>query len=622
MEKLLDKLHSVEQLREWDIPMLQQLAEELREFLIATVSKTGGHLAPNLGVVELTIALHRVFDTPRDKIIWDVGHQAYVHKIITDRKDRFHTLRTYGGISGFTKSEESPFDPFGAGHASTAISAALGIATARDLAGENFHVIAVVGDGALTGGMAFEGLNNAGVSRRDLIVVLNDNRMSISPNVGALANYLNKIIAAPFYNRVKNFLWLLTGRMAKGSKFIRGSVHRIEELIKALFVPSVLFERLGFRYFGPVDGHDLYRLIWLFGEIRKLHGPILVHVITQKGKGYKFAEENATKFHGLGAFCIETGEPKPKKHPTYSEVLGETLVELAKRNPKLVGITAAMADGTGLCALEKVFPDRVFDVGIAEQHAVTFSAGMARQGLRPVVCIYSTFLQRALDQIIHDVALQKLPVIFAIDRGGLVGEDGPTHHGSFDLSYLRMIPNLVIMSPKDENEFRNMLWTALEYSAGPIAIRYPRTETFGLPWNSEFKAIPIGKAEILHEGNQVAIFAIGDMVPLGLKVREKLQAKGISTAVINARFVKPLDIETLRNVTEKSRLVVTIENNTTVGGFGSGVIEALTELHRSIPVLRFGLPDRFVPHGNVEKLFHEIGLEPQHIASKILEQLP
>lgn len=621
MGRLLDQLHSVEQLREWDIPTLQQLAQELREFLIATVSHTGGHLAPNLGVVELTIALHRVFDTPRDKIIWDVGHQTYVHKIITDRKDRFHTLRTYGGISGFTKFEESPFDPFGAGHASTAISAALGIATARDMAGENFHVIAVVGDGALTGGMAFEGLNNAGVSRRDLIVVLNDNQMSISPNVGALANYLNKIIAAPLYNRIKNFLWLLTGRMAKGSKFIRGSVHRIEELIKALFVPSVLFERLGFRYFGPVDGHDLDRLIWLFGEIRKLHGPILVHVITQKGKGYKFAEENATKFHGLGAFCIETGEPKPKKNPTYSQVLGETLVELAKQNSRLVGITAAMTDGTGLCALEKVFPDRVFDVGIAEQHAVTFSAGMARQGLRPVVCVYSTFLQRALDQIIHDVALQKLPVIFAIDRSGLVGEDGPTHHGSFDLSYLRMIPNLVIMSPKDENEFRNMLWTALEYTSGPIAIRYPRTETLGLQWNSEFKTIPIGKAEILHKGNQVAIFGIGDMVSLALEVREKLEAKGISTAVVNARFVKPLDTETLNHVTEKCKLVVTIENNTIVGGFGSAVMEALGEQNRSIPVLRFGLPDRFIPHGSLEKLFQEIELHPKSITSKILEHL-
>jgi 1-deoxy-D-xylulose-5-phosphate synthase len=622
MENLLDSVQSPQDLKRLSIPDLQRLAVELREFVTRSVSQTGGHLAPNLGVVELTLALHTVFDTPSDRIVWDVGHQSYIHKILTGRRDRFHTLRQTGGLSGFPKITESEYDAYGAGHASTAISAALGLATARDLKGETNRVIAVVGDGALTGGLAFEGLNNAGGSKRDLIVVLNDNRMSISPNVGAMSKYLNKLIAAPLYNRFKNAVWRLTGRLSRGSTFVRSTVHRIEELLKAIFVPSVLFERFGFRYFGPVDGHDLPRLLWLFREIRKLHGPILVHVMTTKGKGYPFAERNATKFHGVGSFCLETGEPAAHRHPTYTEVFGRTLVELAEADPRLVAVTAAMADGTGLCDFANRFPDRFFDVGIAEGHAVTFAAGMARQGLKPVVAIYSTFLQRAFDPILHDVALQTLPVVFAVDRGGLVGEDGPTHHGSFDLSYLRLVPNLVVMAPKDENEFRDMLFTAARYGEGPVAVRYPRTETLGLPRKPLFEMLPIGRAETLRHGADVALFAVGDMVSRTLEAADLLGARGIQSLVVNARFVKPLDEDAVLMAARTCRLLVTLENNTVVGGFGCGVSEVLSRTGiTGIRVLHLGLPDRFVPHGRLGDLFTQVGLDPQSIARTVEEEL-
>jgi 1-deoxy-D-xylulose-5-phosphate synthase len=618
MGALLDTIHSPQDLKRLSIEDLGRLAQEVREFVTASVSRTGGHLAPNLGVVELTIALHAVFNAPDDKIVWDVGHQAYIHKILTGRKDRFHTLRQTGGISGFPKITESEFDAFGAGHASTAISAALGLATARDLAGLNHRVIAVVGDGALTGGLAYEGLNNAGASKRDLLVVLNDNCMSISPNVGALSKHLNRLIAAPLYNNLKNTVWRLTGRMAAGSAFVRRSVHRFEAMLKALLLPSGLFERFGFRYFGPVNGHDLPQLIWLFREIGKLQGPILVHVITQKGRGYRFAEENATKFHGVGSFCLETGEPKPRQHATYTEVFGSTLIALAERDPKLVAVTAAMADGTGLCAFAERFPNRFFDVGIAEQHAVTFAAGMARQGLHPVVAVYSTFLQRAFDSVIHDVALQKLPVVFAVDRGGLVGEDGPTHHGAFDLSYLRLVPGLVIMAPKDENEFKDMLYTACTTTDGPVAVRYPRMETRGLPPRPDFEAVPVGRSEILREGADAAVFAIGDMVEVALDAAKRLDARGISCTVINARFVKPLDAAAVRTAAGRHRLIVTLENNSIVGGFGSGVSEVLAGSRR---ILTLGVPDRFVPHGRLEDLFAQLGLVPEAVARSIEEAL-
>jgi 1-deoxy-D-xylulose-5-phosphate synthase len=613
MSRILDTIQSPRDLKPLGPPELRQLASELREFVIESVSRTGGHLAPSLGVVELTIALHAAFDAPNDKIVWDVGHQAYIHKILTGRRDRFHTLRQTGGISGFPKITESEYDAFGAGHASTAISAALGMAAARDLKGETHSVIAVVGDGALTGGLAFEGLNNAGASKRDLIVVLNDNAMSIAPNVGALSRYLNKLIAAPAYNRVKTVLWRMTGR----SSLLRRSVRRLDEVIKALLVPSGLFERMGFRYFGPVDGHDLGELLWILREIRKLHGPILLHVMTTKGKGYKYAEEDATRFHGISSFCLDTGETAPRRRPSYTEVFGETLVELAGRDKSIAAITAAMANGTGLCDFAVRYPERFFDVGIAEQHAVTFAAGLARRGLRPVVAVYSTFLQRAIDCIIHDVAIQNLPVVFAVDRGGLVGEDGPTHHGTFDLTYLRMIPNLVVMAPKDENEFRDMLAAAVRHP-GPVAVRYPRAEALGLPKKDGFSEIPIGTYETLRDGRDAAIFAVGDMVAVALEAASRLEKEGISVRVVNARFVKPVDREALADAARTIPVLFTIENNTVVGGFGSGAAEALAEAGLpDVRVRRLGLPDRFIPHGSLRDLYIQTGLDPDSVAAAV-----
>lgn len=618
MEGLLESINSPQDLKKLDVAALERLAHEVREFLVSTVANTGGHLAPNLGAVELTLAIHRVFDAPRDKIVWDVGHQAYIHKILTGRRDKFHTLRQYRGISGFPRITESEYDTFGVGHASTAISAALGMATARDLNRESYKVVAVVGDGALTGGMAFEGLNNAGGSKRDIIVVLNDNRMSISPNVGALSRYLTQVITNPLYNKIKEDIWELTGKLPRGSKRVRDAVHRIEEGLKAIIVPGLLFERLGFRYFGPINGHDLTHLIRIFRDIRKFRGPILVHLITTKGKGVEFAEKDATKFHGLGSFCPKTGNTKSKKAPTYTEVFGKALVELASKDDRIVGITAAMADGTGLVHLARRFPNRFFDVGIAEQHAVTFAAGLALNGLKPVVAIYSTFLQRALDQVIHDVALQKIPVVFAMDRGGLVGEDGPTHHGSFDLSYLRLVPNLVVMAPKDENELRDMLWTALQYRDGPVAFRYPRGESFGLPPKPEYQKIPIGKSEVLREGNDLAIFAVGDRVVPAIQCAKVLEAKGITARVVNARFIKPLDRRMIEESVRIFPVVVTVENNTVVGGFGSGIAEILADMEvKDVLFQRFGLPDQFVPHGSITDLFLDIGLDVENLARRI-----
>ena len=620
MTEKLNKINTPDDLKALSISDLNVLAEELREFVIQSVSSTGGHLAPNLGAVEFTLALHYVFNTPEDKIVWDVGHQAYTHKILTGRKDRFHTLRQYGGISGFPRIDESEYDTFGVGHASTAISAALGMATARDLKGNENKVIAVVGDGALSGGIAFEGLNNAGGSKKNIIVVLNDNRMSISPNVGALSRYLNQIITNPLYNKIKKDIWDLTGKLPRGSKKLRELVHRIEESIKGFVVPGLLFERLGFRYFGPIDGHNIGKLIHVFQEIRKLNGPILIHLITTKGKGYKFAEENATKFHGLGSFCPETGISQSKKVPTYTEVFGKALVQVAERDDRVVGITAAMADGTGLVHLANRFPDRFFDVGIAEQHAVTFAAGLALHGYRPVVAIYSTFLQRSFDQVIHDIALQRIPVVFALDRSGLVGEDGPTHHGSFDLSYLRLIPDIVVMAPKDENELRDMLWTAIQYEKGPIAFRYPRGEGLGLPLKSDFKTIPIGKAEVVRKGNDMAIVAIGDMVHYAEELSSRLQEKGLSAHVLNARFVKPLDRNSIIDLFQHFRFVMTLENNSIIGGLGSAVAELLAELNmNNISFHRFGLPDAFVTYGHHHDLLKDIGLDLESLTHKVTD---
>lgn len=625
MSTLLNEIKSPDDIKNFDITKLSQLAEELREYIISVISENGGHLAPSLGVVELTLVLHYLYNTPNDKIIWDVGHQAYIHKIITGRKDRFSTIRQYGGISGFPKIEESKYDHFGVGHASTSISAAIGIACARDLKKENNAVIAVIGDGSMTGGLAFEGLNNAGSLNKDLTVILNDNNMSISQNVGALHKYLTYILTTSTYNKVKSDIWELTGRLARFGQRIRSTMRQVDEGLKALVVPGLLFERLGFRYIGPVDGHDIPELIRVFREVQKMKGPILVHVCTIKGKGYELAEKNASHFHGLTPFHRETGAARSVSPvPTYSKVFGNTLTTIAEKDEKVVAISAAMAIGTGLTPFCDKFPERFFDVGIAEGHAVTFAAGLATQGLKPVVAIYSSFLQRSYDQIIHDVALQKLPVVFAIDRAGLVGDDGPTHHGIFDLSFLRHIPNMVVMAPKDEPELQDMLWTATQYQEGPIAIRYPRGQGVGKQLKTTFNKIPIGQGEIVAagKGRDLAILAIGAMVYPALHVAEKLSKINIQATVVNMRFVKPLDGRLLQQLALTHDALVTLEENVRQGGFGSAVNEFLMENRIfDIKTLCLGLPDEFIEHGANEILYHNVGLDVDGITSSITKFL-
>ena len=624
MLDLLDQIDSPEDLKKLSIPELAELSREIREFLVNSVSQTGGHLAPSLGVVELTLVLHFLFDSPRDKIVWDVGHQAYVHKILTGRKERFHTIRQLKGISGFPNIFESEHDCFGTGHASTAISAALGMATARDLQKQDNHVIAVIGDGALTGGLALEGLNNAGASGRDLIVILNDNEMSISKNVGALSQYLTTIITTQSYNKLKDEIWEITGKLSSFGEKLRSAVGRLDESLKSILVPGLVFERLGFRYFGPVDGHNISRLMHVLRAAKRLKGPILIHVVTKKGKGYKPAEENAPKFHGLGAFDKSTGESvKKSTNPSYSSVLGETLTELAEENKKIVAITAAMSLGTGLIPFAEKHPDRFFDVGIAEGHAVTFAAGLAKQGMRPVVAIYSSFLQRAYDSIIHDVALQKLPVVFALDRAGLVGDDGPTHHGVFDLSYLRVVPNMIVMSPKDEAELKNMIFTASKYTEGPVAIRYPRGSGVGVSLDSPFREITIGKAEVVEKGSDVLIAAIGPMVYHALEARKKLSELGINAEVINARFVRPLDETLFKKKFKHFEHIFTLEDNTVVGGFGSALEELLvkTDEHRHVTIHRIGVPDHFIEHGTQKELYQICGMDADSIADFVNREI-
>jgi len=623
MEPILPGLRGPADLKDLDAAALAQLCTELRDEVVSTVSRTGGHLGASLGVVELTVALHRVFDSPRDKLVWDVGHQAYVHKLLTGRQDRFATLRLRGGLSGFPKRSESEHDMFGVGHASTAVSAALGYALARDARGEQHKVVAVVGDGALTGGLAFEGLNNAGQASTDLLVVLNDNRMSISPNVGAIARYLTLITTDEFYTRFEAEVWKLLGVMPKGRKaqILAG---RIKEGLKNLVVPTILFEELGFRYFGPIDGHDLVTLLRTFEHVRKLRGPILVHVVTEKGKGYAFAEQDDQRYHGVGAFDKAEGiKVQEAAIPTWTAVFGETLTEMALRDPRIHGITAAMPSGTGVDYLQRELPARAWDVGIAEQHAVTFAAGLACAGLRPVCAIYSTFLQRALDQIIHDVALQKLPVVFAVDRAGLVGEDGPTHHGVFDLTFLRMVPDLVVMAPSDENELRRMLATALARTDGPSAIRYPRGNAVGVPLDPELAPLEIGRSRTLRRGDGLALLAVGALVQAARKAAELLARRGIEAEVIDMRFVKPLDEATLLDVWHRHRLVVTVEENALAGGFGAAVLEwghgqALAEAPH---VLRLGIPDCFQDQASRADLLAELGLDAEGIARAAGEAL-
>jgi 1-deoxy-D-xylulose-5-phosphate synthase len=610
MESLLSSINSPKDLKVLPPEKWKALADEIREFIVQHVSNTGGHLAPSLGVVELTMALHIVFDSPLDRIIWDVGHQAYTHKILTGRRDQFHTNRQYQGLSGFPSPFESPYDSFGVGHASTSISAGYGMVCARDLLGEKYRVISIIGDGAMTGGLAFEGLNNAGASGKNFIVVLNDNRMSISKNVGAISKYFTFLITDRRFNRLKKEVWDLTGKLPKGED-IRRAVQQVDAGLKAMLTPGLLFERLGFRYIGPVDGHNIDLLVKVLRQIKDLKGPLFLHVITKKGKGYRFAEEDATKFHGVGSFEASTGKSNgTRKGISYSDLFGKTLCRLARRNKSIVAITAAMADGTGLVHMQNQFPDRFYDVGIAEGHAVTMAAGLASQGFRPVVAIYSTFLQRAYDQVVHDVALQNLPVVFALDRGGLVGSDGPTHHGSFDLSYLRHIPNMVVMAPSNGVELEDMMATALHYNGGPVAIRYPRGNTDVPPHNHSLKTIPIGKSELLRSGADGAFLAVGRMVDAAVKAAERLAKDGLDVAVVNARFVKPLDEAALMELADKYPRWITVEDNVVQGGFGSSVLEFLADYAPSgIQVLRLGLPDYFVPHGSETQLFHDLGLD-------------
>jgi 1-deoxy-D-xylulose-5-phosphate synthase len=615
---ILDTINSPADLKKLSLEELTRLAAEVRGKIIETVAKTGGHLAPSLGVVELAIALHYVFDAPKDKIIWDVGHQSYAHKLLTGRRALFHTLRTYGGISGFPKREESPYDSFDTGHSSTSISAGLGISTAKSLKGEEARVIAVIGDGSTTAGMAFEGLNQAGHTGKDLIVVLNDNAMSISPNVGAFSSFLSRKMTGKrfvfFRKELDNFLKSIPGVGENILSLIRKS----EDSFITFFTPGMLFEAFRFKYTGPIQGHRLDRLIDAFENIREVGGPILVHVITVKGKGYPPAEENPAYYHGVGSFEISTGSPPKagaKLPPTYSEVFGETMVELGQKERRLFAITAAMPEGTGLNGFAQKFPDRFRDVGIAEQHAVTFAAGLATEGFRPVVAIYSTFLQRAFDQIIHDVCLPNLPVVFCIDRGGLVGEDGQTHHGHFDITYLRSLPNMTLMAPKDENELRHMLFTALHHS-GPVAIRYPRGRGLGVPMDPEFKKLPMGEAELLKYGKDLLILALGAMVAPSLEAATVLEREGFSVGVVNCRFVKPLD-PSLVSYARNSGKVLIVEENIREGGMSSAILELFGDSDaRDVMVRRIGLPDKFVEHGPVEVLRAKYGLDAGGIAER------
>jgi len=597
---------------------LPRLAEELRNVIIRTVAETGGHLASSLGVVELTIALHRVLDSPRDKIVWDVGHQAYAHKLLTGRAARFHTLRQLDGISGFPKRAESPHDSFDVGHSGTSISAALGLAAARDAAGSDEKIVAVIGDGSLTGGMAFEALNHAGHLKRNLIVILNDNEMSISPNVGALSAFLSRAMTSDFFRKAKRETEHFLGHLPRFGKELVDLVHRAEHSLKGFLTPGMLFEAFGFDYVGPIDGHRLDDLIETLQNVSRMDGPILVHVMTKKGKGYAPAENEPARFHGIGPFDPATGASRESKGgpASYTGVFGRTLCELAVKDPRIMAITAAMPEGTGLSAFAERFPQRFFDVGIAEQHAVTFAAGMAANGLRPVVAIYSSFMQRAYDSLVHDVCLQNLPVIFCLDRGGLVGADGPTHHGSFDLSFLRPVPNLTIVAPRDEQELRCALATALAHN-GPFALRYPRGAGEGVDLSRPIEPLPIGRGEKLRDGDDALICAIGSGVPAALAAAERLAAVGVNVAVVDGRFVKPLDAELLVAEARRCSKVVTLEENALMGGFGSAVLECLSEHGVNLPVLRLGLPDYFVEQGSQAELRARLKIDADGVAERV-----
>ncbi len=617
---LLEKIDNPADLKKLKPEQLPVLAAEVRQFLLETLSATGGHLGSNLGTVELAIALHYCFDSPSDKIIWDVGHQAYTHKILTGRRDRFNTQRQYKGLSGFPKRCESEHDAFGVGHSSTSISAALGMAAAASLSGTRNHSIAVIGDGSLTGGMAFEALNQAGHLKKNLIVILNDNEMSISQNVGAFSAFISRKMTGRYFRDLKKEMQGLLKHIPAIGTDILQFARRAEDSLKGFLTPGALFDALGFDYLGPLDGHNLPQLVEVFNNINELDGPLLVHIMTTKGKGYKPAEDTPAKYHGVGSFDIATGKGAAKPSTkSYTDVFGETIVQLAEMDPKIVAITAAMPDGTGLTSFSKRFPDRFFDVGIAEQHGLAFAAGIAAEGYRPVAAIYSTFMQRAYDQVFHDICLQKLPVTLALDRAGLVGDDGPTHHGVFDLSYLRHLPGITLMAPKDENELRHMLNTAV-YSGSPMALRYPRGAGYGVEMDTDLKTLEIGRGEQLLEGSDLTIIAIGATVYPALEAAGNLRQNGIEAGVINARFVKPLDAELILSAARKTGCIVTVEENALQGGFGSAVLELLYDNNlQDVRIKRLGIADRYIEHGSQAQLRKDVGIDADGIAAAVKE---
>jgi len=615
---LIERIKGHEDISHLSKNELEQLSGELRDIIIETVSTNGGHLASNLGTVDLTIALHHVFNSPSDKIIWDVGHQCYAHKLLTGRYGAFSSIRKQGGLSGFPRMSESPHDAFGTGHSSTSISSALGILEGRDQKKEQFKVIAVIGDGALTAGLAFEGLNHAGHLKKDLIVILNDNEMSISPNVGALSAYLRRLMMGDLYTRFKKETKLFLERIPGVGEPVLRIAQKAEDTVKGLVVPGLLFEELGFEYVGPVDGHKIDMLIETMETFRDFPGPVLIHAITKKGKGYEPAEKSPGIFHGIGPFDIETGKPYPSSKKSYSEIFGSCLTSLAKEDRRIIAITAAMTEGTGLSEFVRTFPKRFYDVGIAEPHAATFAAGLATRGLKPVVAIYSTFLQRSYDEIVHDVCLQNLPVVFAIDRGGIVGDDGPTHNGSFDLSFLRHIPNLVVAAPKDGYELRCMLAAAVAHD-GPFAVRYPRGSAADTGEDEQLQKIPVGKCEVLSEGGDVLILAIGNMVEPAAAAAELLSETNIKACVINARFVKPLDMDAILPRAREIKHVLTVEENAVAGGFGSAVLEALTSAGvEGMKFTMLGIPDQFIEHGTQAAIRKSLGLDAEGIARTAL----
>jgi len=616
--KLLPNIKSPADIKNFSMDELRQLADEIRFHTIEVVSQIGGHLAPTLGVVELSVALHKVLDTPEDKIVWDVGHQAYAHKLLTGRFDEFPTIRQYGGLSGFLKKTESEYDVFGAGHASTSISAATGIAEARKRTGKNFRVVSIIGDGAMTGGLAFEAMNNAGHLRTPMLVILNDNEMSISPNVGAMHTYLTKIVTNPLYNRIRDEIWKMSGKLPFGKRTARSMLHKIEESLKSLLVPGMLFEELGFRYFGPIDGHDLDELVSTLDRIKDLKSPALLHILTKKGKGMDVAEDDPVKYHGVkpnGATNRKV--PSSTPIPSFQDVYGSLVCEVARNREDVVCITAAMREGTGLVPFAKEFPDRYYDVGIAEGHGVTFAAGLATEGVRPIVAIYSTFLQRAFDHIVHDVAIQHLPVVFCLDRAGIAGEDGPTHHGALDIAYLKCIQDLVLAAPKNGNELRHLLYTALDYHDGPVAIRYPKTSSKEFDIHGQAELLPIGSWEVMRHGSDSVILAVGPLVYDALDAAEKLAQSGVSCEVVNCRFIKPMDEAYLNSIIGKFDQVVTIEEGVIAGGFGEGVAAWLSTHGYKGDTQIIGLPNEYVEHGPRNVLLEKWGVSQAGIIEEV-----